>query len=155
MYGHLKRVCTESRLWGKKSLAALGEIEPASPMCRSDALLTELHPHTPIHTRALSGYAHPSIRRWREVNILSLVWARTVTLIAIDLCCCETESLFGQCVVSRQRRFLPLFMNSDLACASWSQCKSNCKCGHELQARKQINNINQSINQSTNQSVNQ
>ena len=40
-----KRVCTESWLWEKNPLPHRG-IEPASVVCRSDALPTELHPHS-------------------------------------------------------------------------------------------------------------
>ena len=44
MYGHRKRVCTESWLWEKNPFPHRG-IELASAACRSDALPTELHPH--------------------------------------------------------------------------------------------------------------
>ena len=44
VYGHCKRVCTESRLWEKNPLP-YREIEPTSAAWRSDALPTELHPH--------------------------------------------------------------------------------------------------------------
>ena len=40
VYGHRKRVCTESWLWEKNPLPHRG-IEPASAACRSDALPTE------------------------------------------------------------------------------------------------------------------
>ena len=42
MYGHRKRVCTECWLREKNPFSHLG-IEPASPVCRSDALPTDLH----------------------------------------------------------------------------------------------------------------
>ena len=45
VYGHLKRVCTESGLWEKNPLPQRG-IEPASAACWSDAVPTELHPHS-------------------------------------------------------------------------------------------------------------
>ena len=48
VYGHRKRVCTESGLWVKKTLPHR-EIEPASATCRSNALPTELHPNPSNH----------------------------------------------------------------------------------------------------------
>ena len=44
VYGHSKRVCTESWLWQKNPLLHWG-IKPASVMCWSDSIPTELHPH--------------------------------------------------------------------------------------------------------------
>ena len=41
VYGHRKRVCTESRLWEKDPHRGL---EPVLGACRSDAVSTELHP---------------------------------------------------------------------------------------------------------------
>ena len=43
LYGHRKRVCTESCHWEKNPLPHQ-EIEPASVACQSDTLPTELHP---------------------------------------------------------------------------------------------------------------
>ena len=43
LYGHRKRVCTESELWEKNSLPHRG-IEPASAACWFHALPTELPP---------------------------------------------------------------------------------------------------------------
>ena len=56
VYGHRKRVCTESWLWEKNPLAR-GGIEPVSAACRSDAVPTELYPHPPFHN---------SLRSWAQ-----------------------------------------------------------------------------------------
>ena len=55
------RVCTESWFWEKHLLPHRG-IEPASAACRTDALLTELHPQTAQLTHAVV----PQVRRTRQ-----------------------------------------------------------------------------------------
>ena len=50
LYGHRKRICTESCLWEKNPLPYRGN-EPASAVCRSDDLPTELHPRPSQKTR--------------------------------------------------------------------------------------------------------
>ena len=49
-----KRVCTESWPWEKSPLPHRG-IEAASAACRSDALATELHPHTNSRVLAINS----------------------------------------------------------------------------------------------------
>ena len=45
VYGHGKRVCTESWLWEKNLFLHDKKIKPAIVACQSDALPTEVHPH--------------------------------------------------------------------------------------------------------------
>ena len=54
MYGHRKRVCTESWLWKKNPSLHRG-IEPVSAACRTEAVLTELHPLPRVQCRCVSA----------------------------------------------------------------------------------------------------
>ena len=70
VYGHRKRVCTESWLWKKNPLQHR-EIKPVSVACWSNALLTELHPHpshypvllTSITCKAAAHITHSSMTK--------------------------------------------------------------------------------------------
>ena len=70
MYRHRKRVCTESWLWEKNPLPHW-RIEPASAMCRPDALPNELHPRPQGH--GLSNWTtspSPGICYWCRPDAL-------------------------------------------------------------------------------------
>ena len=57
LYGHRKRVCTESWLWEKNPLPHRG-IRSALAVCRFNALQTVLHPHPCVH------YATKAVLKW-------------------------------------------------------------------------------------------
>ena len=79
MYGHRKRVCTESRLWEKNPLPYRG-IEPTSAACRSNWATSPTHlPRRkllvvtasparsfPLTLACPRQYNHRSLRRWKS-----------------------------------------------------------------------------------------
>ena len=76
VYGHRKRICTESWQWEKNPLPHRG-IEPAWAACRSDALPTELHPQRGTTTYTIT----PSIGHVTELKCLNGTFSSCLRLI--------------------------------------------------------------------------
>ena len=79
-------VCTESRLWEKNPLLHRGT-EPASAVSRSDALPTELHPHSvPRSNQLLQGTSGADRRLQRMCDLIGLLhWFPVVTDRTVEL----------------------------------------------------------------------
>ena len=95
MYGHCKRVCTESWLWEKNPLPHRG-IEPSSATCRSDDLPSELHQHLLLFPLLIFFFFHKwliYLFTYLFIDFLSCVRSNCLSTFLVCVFCCFLLSL--------------------------------------------------------------
>ena len=110
VYGHRKRVCSESWLWEKYPLLHRG-IRLASAMCQSKTLPTELHPH-PIPSfwigmewkNRLTAYGAGGWKS-RFESPVNMAMSYATLCLAVCLWCHAQSQLWQKCILCHEPTF--------------------------------------------------